>query len=257
MCYVMKLKYFIQPSANVSVDISYNNSSIFQGNLYMSLFLFNYLIWHEKCFITVKNRQIYQARLQTLIMQSNKKAMIVKKLNLMKLVAATGLLILSTASWSLTINSGATQVGDVDELIGSANLWNSSKAAEEKWVEATLGFDVVLEFKNDGEFNWSKVDDTSSIFAQELSTDPDYFLVKIGTGGIAGLMSHHLYKNMYELGYAVINLAQIAPKGVTIDIARVSHISEFSVTKQVPEPGSLALLGLGLLGLGLFRRKAK
>ena len=173
------------------------------------------------------------------------------------MAAATGLLFLSTASWSLTINSGATQVGDVDMLLSSKTLKNSSLATEEAWVESVLGFGVNLEYKNDGMFNWSAVDNTSSIFAQELSTDPEYFLVKIGTGSIEGLLSHHLYKNMYELGYAVINLAQIAPEGVTINIGRVSHITEFNGTKQVAEPGSMALLGLGLLGLGLLRRRAK
>lgn len=36
----------------------------------------------------------------------------------------------------------------------------------------------------------------------------------------------------------------------------VKH-EEFSVTSQVPEPGSIALLGLGVAGIGFARRKAK
>lgn len=180
-----------------------------------------------------------------------------KKLNYLKILAATGLLILSSTAWSYTINGG-TNVGDVDTWLASTNLSNSSLSSEQNWVSSVLGFNVSISYKNDGQFDWALADGTSSIYAQSLATDPGYFLVKLGTGGIAGLDAYQLFQNETELNYAVINLAQIAPPGTTIDIGRVSHITEFNgTTNTVPEPGSIALLGIGLIGLGLLSRRAK
>lgn len=174
---------------------------------------------------------------------------------LAKLAALITALVLSTSSWAYMI--GTTDVGAVDQIFASADLSNSGDAVEEAWIESVLGFDVNLSYKNDST-SWALVNNETSIYASELVTNTDYFIVKYGNGGISGLDSHFLYQNLDALMYAVIDL-DLVSTAKNFNIGRVSHITEFgSTTTDVPEPGTLMLLGLGLLGMfGAARRSKK
>lgn len=166
---------------------------------------------------------------------------------MLKITAIFLILGFSANSWAYMV--GATDVGDVDSILFTTSLSNSSEAAEEAWVESVLGFDVNFDYKNDGAFSWNLVDGETDIFEQALSFDPEYYLVKLGNGSFSG-DTHVLYDNAASLSFAVIGLTALG-QGVTIDITRVSHIAEYSI----PEPGTLALFGMGLLGLAFASRK--
>jgi len=173
---------------------------------------------------------------------------------ILKLSAILFGLAYSISSAAYTINSYSIDVGNVDDIIATASVGDSfldgnSPANQKIWVESVLGFEVNFNDKIDGAFSWTQVDDNPNLYAQSLLTDPAYYLIKLGGGSFTG-DTHVLYENFDDLSYAVIDLGLLG-QGATIDITRISHISEFSV----PEPGTLALFGLGLLGLSFVRRR--
>jgi len=176
--------------------------------------------------------------------------------NLIKAVVLFAGFLLSTSTFAFTIN-GATDVGEVDNLVAMTALPDFTVATETAWVESVLGLNVTLDFRDRSELEWTAVDGqvagSETVYAQSLDTNPDYYLLRLINGGVNG-NDTILYENIASLAYAVIDLVALG-QGSTIDIysVTVSHINEFSV----PEPGPIALLGFGLLGLIVARKKAK
>jgi hypothetical protein len=166
-------------------------------------------------------------------------------------------LVFAASAWAVTIVGGGndgTNVGSLDELQYETTLLGSP-AEEEAWIESQLGFDVTFSFKNDGLTSGDfETTDTAGVYAFALNDEPDYFFVKTGNITDDGNVSF-LFFNNPELDWAVINLADMGFTSIT-NISGVSHISEYDGgTTQVPEPGTLLLLGSGLVGLGFMARK--
>lgn len=167
------------------------------------------------------------------------------------------LLVVSGHTLAYTIDDGGVliDVGLADSVISSTTLASSGEAVETAWVESVLGFSISFTAKvEDAGLSWSQAIDGTDVYAHFLSTDPEYFLVKIGTGS-SGFDTHFLFSNVDALSYAVFDLAALGidPASMTFDFFAISHIAEFSV----PESTTLILLGLGLLGLGLFSRRSR
>jgi hypothetical protein len=150
-------------------------------------------------------------------------------------------------------------VGSVDNFLASTKLSNSRIATEESWVSGILGYTAKIDFRKNttAGTGWELVNGSEDHWAHQLSTDPSYYLLKLGVGK-SGADTHYLYENITALSWAVIDLSELlAGQNLDFNFGRISHISEIDgTTMDLSEPGSFALLviGFGLLGSIIVRK---
>ncbi|HPV30943.1 MAG TPA: PEP-CTERM sorting domain-containing protein [Deltaproteobacteria bacterium] len=121
-------------------------------------------------------------------------------------------------------------------------LPNSSPATEESWLENVLGFSVDFVMKYEADSFASSPGNSLKGFNPGLNWE--WVVIKTGKGNddLNGGWFAYARENNEALSVGDFRYG-------------ISHVSFFGNSTPVPEPGTMLLLGIGLLGIGIASRR--
>jgi hypothetical protein len=153
--------------------------------------------------------------------------------------------------WAVMINDGGAydgvNVGSIDSFIAEDHF-AGSPTEEENWVNLILGAGSVTFTVKNEPVNYFGTD-SNGVYAFGLASAPEYFLIKNST-------RMALFQNLNDVNWGVFDSSELSDTmNIPGDKFTISHVTEFNGQTEVPEPGVLGLLGMGLIGIVLGRRR--
>jgi hypothetical protein len=148
-----------------------------------------------------------------------------------------------------------TEVGGLDTLECWGSPSNSGGAQDDFVDDCVDGLELV---SNIGITDAGLITEGSLNAIYVGSNEPGYFLLKFGIGNDSG-PNTFLFSNNQLLNYLVWSDAQLLAADVGFSADHLNSISHYAFgggTTSVPEPATLSLLGLGILGLAAVRRRS-
>jgi hypothetical protein len=146
------------------------------------------------------------------------------------------------------------QAFTLDTLLGQIVSANSGQAYEEAQLEAAIGGGVDITLLSNVTSPTVQDDGAGHWYIDVAPSEPGYFLLKFGTGNTGNDM--FFFQNIAELTKLVWSDSQLIAAGLPTDhVQSISHYAITSSTTTVPEPGTLTLLGSGLIGMVVLARR--